>query len=117
MSSNIRVKRICENCNAPFVAKTTVTRFCGDRCAKNAYKKRARIKKIKESDVQTVKVQVEPLEVLQVKDYLTVKETAKLLSVSKRSIYRLIELGELKASNLSQRLLRVKKVDIENLLS
>ncbi|MGR7813908.1 helix-turn-helix transcriptional regulator [Lacinutrix undariae] len=117
MSSNIRVKRICENCNASFVAKTTVTRFCGDKCAKIAYKKRARIKKVKKSNAQTLKVQVEPLEVLQVREYLTVKETAALLSVSKRSIYRLIELGELKASNLSQRLLRVKKADIENLLS
>ena len=39
MSSNIFVQRICEECGNEFTARTTVTRFCGDRCAKRAYKK------------------------------------------------------------------------------
>tara|TARA_A100000171_G_scaffold47432_1_gene53445 strand:+ start:14017 stop:14376 length:360 start_codon:yes stop_codon:yes gene_type:complete len=117
MSSNIRVNRICENCNTSFVAKTTVTRFCGDNCAKIAYKKRKRASKIKKSNTETLKVKLEPLEVLQVKDYLTVKETAALLNISKRSTYRLIELGKLRASNLSQRLIRVKRSEIEKLLT
>lgn len=117
MSSNIRVNRICENCNNSFIAKTTVTRFCGDNCAKIAYKKRVRINKVKKSNKQTFKVQLEPLEIIQVRDYLTVKEAAKLLSISKRSVYRLIDIGELKSSNLSQRLIRVKKTEIERLLA
>ncbi len=117
MSSNIRVNRICENCNNPFIAKTTVTRFCGDNCAKIAYKKRKRNKKIKKSNTETLKIKLEPLEVLQVKDFLTVKETAALLNISSRSTYRLIELGELRAANLSERLIRVKRVEIDKLLS
>lgn len=117
MSSNIRVKRICENCDKTFIAKTTVTRFCGDNCAKIAYKKRQRAKKIQQSDTETTKIKLEPLELLQVKDYLTVKETATLLNISKRSTYRLIDGGKLKASNLSERLIRVKRSEIEKLLT
>ncbi|WP_074539403.1 helix-turn-helix domain-containing protein [Cellulophaga baltica] len=117
MSSNIRVKRICENCNTSFIAKTTVTRFCGDNCAKRAYKKRMRSNKIKQSNTKTLKIETQPISIIQIKDYLTVNETAKLLSISKRSVYRLIQTGKLKASNLSERLTRVKKSDINELLS
>ena len=38
MSSNIFSQRICEECGNQFTTRTTVTRFCGDRCAKRAYK-------------------------------------------------------------------------------
>jgi excisionase family DNA binding protein len=117
MSSNIRINRVCENCNTSFVAKTTVTRFCGDNCAKVAYKKRKRASKIKKSNTNTLKIKLEPLEILQVKDYLTVKETATLLNISKRSTYRLIEMGALRAANLSERLLRVKRTEIDKLLT
>tara|TARA_R110002049_G_C9170440_1_gene561898 strand:- start:6544 stop:6903 length:360 start_codon:yes stop_codon:yes gene_type:complete len=117
MSSNIRVNRICENCNTSFIAKTTVTKYCGSSCAKVAYKKRKRQNKIKKSNTETLKIKLEPLEVLQVKDYLTVKETASLLNISRRSTYRLIELGELRASNLSERLIRVKRSEIDKLLT
>jgi len=117
MSSNIRINRICENCKTSFIAKTTVTRFCGDKCAKIAYKKRQKNNKIKKSNTETVKIKLEPLEIIQVKDYLTVKETSALLNISKRSTYRLISEGQLKASNLSERLIRVKRSEIERLLT
>lgn len=117
MSSNIRVNRVCENCNTSFIAKTTVTRFCSDSCAKVAYKKRKRQDKIRKSNIETLKIKLEPLEIVQVKDFLTVKETATLLNISRRSTYRLIELGELKASNLSERLIRIKRSEIDRLLT
>lgn len=117
MSSNIRVNRICENCNTSFVAKTTVTKFCGAKCSKIGYKKRKRKSKIKKSNTETLSIKLEPLEVLQIKDYLTVKETASLLNISKRSTYRLIEMGALRAANLSERLLRVKRTEIDKLLT
>jgi excisionase family DNA binding protein len=117
MSSNIRINRICENCDISFIAKTTVTRFCAAKCAKTAYKKRTRNSKIKKSDTETLKIKLEPLELLQIKDFLTVNETATLLNISKRTAYRLIELGELRAANLSARLIRVKRTEIDKLLA
>ena len=54
MSSNIRINRICQFCNEEFVAKTTVTKYCGDNCAKKAYKQRMRLKKLEKSDEDTL---------------------------------------------------------------
>ncbi|MCR1026657.1 helix-turn-helix domain-containing protein [Cellulophaga baltica] len=76
-----------------------------------------RSNKIKQSNTETLKIETQPISIIQIKDYLTVNETAKLLSISKRSVYRLIQTGKLKASNLSERLTRVKKSDINELLS
>ncbi|MEB8345098.1 helix-turn-helix domain-containing protein [Flavobacteriaceae bacterium KMM 6898] len=117
MSSNIRVSRICEFCGNGFIAKTTVTKYCGDTCAKKAYKKRVRNKKISKSNIETLKIKLEPLEVLQVRDYLTVKEAAMILNLSIRTTYRLIQEGELRAANLSERLIRIKRSEIDKLLT
>jgi hypothetical protein len=46
MSSNIRIPKICQHCGNEFVPKTTVTKYCGDDCAKRAYKKRKRDEKV-----------------------------------------------------------------------
>ncbi|MGJ8667540.1 MAG: helix-turn-helix domain-containing protein [Patiriisocius sp.] len=117
MSSNIRIDRICEHCNRNFIAKTTVTRFCGDKCAKAAYKKRRKNEKINKSNTQTLKIKIDPINIIQIKDYLTVREIASLLNISERSTYRLIDSGKLNASNLSERLIRIKRTEIEKLLT
>jgi len=46
MSSNIRLQKTCQHCGNRFAAKTTVTQFCSDTCAKKAYKQRKRDEKI-----------------------------------------------------------------------
>jgi predicted DNA-binding transcriptional regulator AlpA len=46
MSSNLRIKKICEQCKNVFVAKATVTQCCSDECAKKLYKARQRGNKI-----------------------------------------------------------------------
>ncbi|WP_367998207.1 helix-turn-helix domain-containing protein [Arenibacter palladensis] len=117
MSSNIKVSRICQNCNQVFVARTTVTKYCGDTCAKRAYKVRQRKKKIKTSYEETLKLKLQPYEVLAVKDYLTVKEAASLLSISTRTTYRLINNGCLEAVNLSDRLIRIKRSALDKMLT
>jgi hypothetical protein len=43
MSSNIRIAKVCNYCGSQFMARTTVTRYCGDICAKKAYKQRERM--------------------------------------------------------------------------
>ncbi|WP_431218056.1 hypothetical protein ACQ86N_02235 [Puia sp. P3] len=50
MSSNIRLKRVCEHCGKVFTAKTTVTKFCSDECAKKNYKLRQKATAIAESN-------------------------------------------------------------------
>jgi hypothetical protein len=46
MSSNLFIPKSCKHCGKAFTARTTVTNYCGDTCAKKAYKARKRNEKI-----------------------------------------------------------------------
>ena len=119
MSTNIRLAKNCEYCGKDFIAKTTVTKYCGDPCAKKAYKARKRNQKIggakKENKRSFPKPAEGDLETIQEKDFLAVAEVATLLRLSKPTIYRLIKEGNLKAVKFSQRSTRIKRSDIDNL--
>jgi excisionase family DNA binding protein len=115
MSSNIKVQRICQHCGAEFTARTTVTRYCSDKCSKAAYKARIRAEKVQKSNVETLQVKTKPIEELKAKEFLTVQEVARLLNCSVRSTYYYIKTGKIRAVNLGQRLTRVKRSEIDKL--
>lgn len=115
MSSNIKVQRICQHCGKEFTAKTTTTRYCSHRCASLAYKARKRAEKVGRSKTETIQMKNQAIEQLKAKEFLTVKEVALLLSCSTRTVYYYIESGAIPATNLGERMLRVKRSDIDNL--
>lgn len=123
MSSNIKIKKICQHCGQEFIARTTVTKYCGDNCAKKAYKVKVRDEKIKSSEKQLAlqKESIKPKSdlnsyfALKTLDYLTVKEAALLLKCDCRTIYLMVKCKRLPAINLSQRKTRILKKDIDAL--
>lgn len=115
MSSNIKIQRICQYCGNEFTARTTTTQYCGDPCSKRAYKARIRAAKIESSNRETQLIKTKPIEELKAKEFLTVREVARLLNCSVRSAYYYIETGTIKAVNLGQRITRVKRSDIDKL--
>ena len=115
MSSNIEIERICQHCNKDFIAKTTVTRYCSDDCAKRAYKARKRAEKIGVSVAEIQQIRAKPIEDIKAREFLTVKNVAKLLNCSVRSVYCYIENGKINATNIGQRLIRVKRSEIDKL--
>ena len=115
MSSNIQVQRICQHCGKEFTARTTVTQYCSDTCSKRAYKARLKVSKIEASNKQTQRIKNQPIEELKAKEFLTVREVARLLNCSVRSAYYYIESGTIKAVNLGQRITRVKRSEIDKL--
>jgi len=117
MSSNIEVQRICQHCGKEFTARTTVTQYCSDNCAKRAYKTRVKAAKIEASNTETRIKRTQPIEELKVKEFLTVREVARLLNCSLRSAYYYIDRGSLKAVNLGQRITRVKRSEIDKLFN
>lgn len=117
MSSNIQVQRICQHCGNEFTARTTVTQFCGDNCAKRAYKVRQRAGKVERSNKETQRIKNQPIEELKAKEFLTVREVARLLNCSVRSAYYYIDSGTIKAVNLGQRITRVKRSEIDRLFN
>ncbi len=117
MSSNIKITRICQHCGQEFIARTTVTKYCGDYCAKRAYKMRLKKQKIVRSNLETNDQRsiqrAEPF----LQDYLTVQEVAVNLKCDQRTIYRMIYAGRLKAINLSVRKIRILKKNIDEIFS
>lgn len=115
MSSKIEVQKICEYCGNEFIARTTVTRYCSDVCAKRAYKARKRDEKVKKSNSETKTLKYQSIEEIKAKEFLTVKEVAHLLNCSVRSVYYYIENGTINAVNIGQRITRIKRSEIDKL--
>jgi excisionase family DNA binding protein len=115
MSSNISISRICKHCGKEFIAKTTVTQYCSDNCAKRAYKARLKAGKIGASNKETQSIKQKPIEEIKAKEFLTVPDLAKLLNSSRRTVYYLIQRGIIKAVNLSERKTLIKRSEIDKL--
>ena len=114
MSTNIRITRICEYCGQEFTAQTTRTRYCSHTCNSRDYKARKRAEKLQEA-----KAEVKPKTTRQRNDvtdreFLSITEACKLIGVSRWTIWRAINRGELNAGNLGRRKL-LRRADIESL--
>jgi excisionase family DNA binding protein len=115
MSSNIKIQRICQHCGQEFTARTTVTQYCGDICAKRAYKARVKAGKIEASNNQTKAVREKSLEEIKAREFLTIRDAATLLSCSRQTVYNLIRNGILQAVNLSERKTLINRTAIDKL--
>lgn len=109
MSSNIRVQRICQHCGNEFTAKTTVTKYCGDNCAKRAYKKRKKDEKIGKSNQETIEIKAVPVKALQEQDFLNIQETCELLGISRMTLYRMIRDNRIQATKIGRRTIIARK--------
>lgn len=116
MSSNIKVKRICQHCSKEFTARTTVTKYCSDKCSKAAYKARKRAEKVKQSNAETTRIKNQPIEQLKAKEFLSINEVCQLVGISRRTVYRLIEQGDLNKIKVGSRTL-IKRSALNRLLN
>lgn len=123
MSSNLQIPKVCQHCGNSFVARTTVTKYCGDTCAKRAYKKRKRDEKVKaaleetKNTLQGVQTLQSPQSfTLHSKQYLSVQEAANLIGTSRWTIQRMIQREQLKAAKFGRRTI-IAKTEIDNLFN
>ena len=115
MSSNIEVQRICQHCGNEFTARTTTTLYCSKKCNTAVYKAKIRDGKVKDSNIETHRIKTQSIEGLKAKEFLTVRDVATLLNSSLRTVYRLIEQGNIKAVNIAERKTLVKRSDLDKL--
>jgi len=115
MSSNIKITRICEYCNNEFTAKTTVTRYCSHKCNSRAYKEIIKSVKIKKSNEQTINIKTHSIEILKIKEFLTVSDITTLMNCSRQTIYKIIDTGKLNAINLNKKKIFIKRSDLDKL--
>ncbi|MBO9703194.1 MAG: helix-turn-helix domain-containing protein [Sporocytophaga sp.] len=113
MSSNIRITRICQNCNKEFIAKTTVTQCCSDNCAKKLYKQKKKEEKVALSNKETSSTIVKPILEIHAKDFLSIKEASSLIGASRWTISSLIKQGKLKSGKFGKRVI-IRRSDIDN---
>ncbi len=113
MSSNIEVQRVCQLCSKEFTARTTVTKYCSEKCSKKAYKIRDRAIKIDLSNEETKQIRLKPFKDIDSKPFLNISETCQLLGVSRRTLYRMLNRGELFAGKAGKRtILRRSDLDL-----
>lgn len=103
MSSKIRVQRVCQHCGNEFTARTTVTKYCGDRCAKYAYKARKKAEKVETSNNETQAVIKQPLTDIQAKDFLSIQDVCQLFNVSRTTVWRLMKDGKVHSAKIGKR--------------
>ena len=113
MTSHIRINKSCLNCGKQFVAKTTVTKYCGAVCAKKAYKKRKRDERL--NNAVALSLTDGYSEFLKIKEFFSIKESSMLLGLSRWTLYRLIRNGDLKVSKIGSRVI-VKRSELEKLM-
>ncbi len=114
MSSNIKVQRICKHCGKEFTARTTTTLNCSPKCAKAAYKDKLKLGKIDASNKETKLIKTKPIEELKAKVFLSISDTCKLVGISRRTIYRMIQRGELIIGKAGKRTI-IKRSDLDKL--
>ena len=116
MSSNIEITRLCDHCGIPFIAKTTVTRFCSKECNSRFYKQEQKRKKLDASNLETMNkmsttnIVKEPF----TNNFYSVAETCKMLGLSRTTIWRLIKDKRLKVTKIGSRVIITQR-EIDNL--
>ena len=105
----MKTTRKCSFCGKSFVTRSGVQRYCSEACQAEA--KRART----EQKNNLFKV-ARPLMEIQHQEYLTFSKAATLMGCSRQYVYKLVALGKLRASRISNRMAFIRKADIERML-
>lgn len=116
MSSKIEIEKTCYYCKQKFIAKTLTTKYCSHKCNQRHYKQRKREEKInnfKEEQINKPNKQLIKID-LKNKEYLSITETALLIGISRRTVYRLISNKKLTSYKIGNRTI-LKRVDIDKL--
>ena len=120
MTNKKGIHKVCEWCNKPFVAQRFSTRYCSHSCNSKAYKEIKKNESRKQYEMTGISVkkmqEIEKLsdkyEKIKNKEFLSVSETAFLLSVARSTIYRYLHTGVLAAFQTKRKtFIRRKDID------
>jgi predicted DNA-binding transcriptional regulator AlpA len=122
MSSNMSLKKICQHCGNVFTAKTTVTKFCSDDCAKKNYKLRKKQEAIASSNIETQKIILaEPKVkrdkiVIDEQELIDIKVLSAVTSIGERTLYRIVKDNEFPKIKIGRSLLFHKRTVIDYII-
>ena len=114
MSINIDIQKKCKWCGEIFTAHKMSTAYCSHKCANLAYKERVRKERISAYQTElSFKEYNEPLKDLEQREFFTPIAAAKLLGISRATIYRYLADETIKAVQFKGKtLIRRKDIDM-----
>ena len=122
MSSNMLLKKVCQHCGNVFTAKTTVTKFCSDDCAKKNYKLRKKQEAIFSSNNETQKIILAEPKIKREKivtdeqELIDIRVLAAVTSIGERTLYRIVKDKEFPKIKIGRSLLFHKKSVIDYII-
>ena len=105
----MKATRKCSFCGKSFVTRSGMQRYCSEACQAEA--RRARM-----TQKNNLFKAVRPIMEIQHQEYLTFSKAAILMGCSRQYIYKLVAMGKLKASRISNRMAFIRRADIERML-
>jgi excisionase family DNA binding protein len=123
MSSNMALPKTCSYCGKAFIAKTTLTKYCGHTCNSKHYKQKTKEDKIQNSLVEQQQT-MQSKQTLQCanssslisKNFLSVQDAAELIGVSRWTINRMIKRGELQIHKFGRKKI-IQRTQIDQLFN
>ena len=109
----MEVRKICQWCGKPFIAKKTTTCYCCHQCSNLGYKERVRERKRELKKMQEL---LQPKQASEGQDFFSFAQAAKLMGVTRQYIYKLVKENKLRASRISGKKSLIRRADIELML-
>ena len=109
----MEVRKICQWCGKPFIAKKTTTCYCSHQCANLGYKERMRERRRQLKKMQDL---LQPKQAAEGQDFFSFAQTAKLMGVTRQYVYKLVKESKLRASRISAKKSIIRRADIELML-
>jgi excisionase family DNA binding protein len=112
MTTTFQYQKICIICGKAFTAQKSTTKYCSDSCAKRGYKNEMKAKQ-QQDERDTIKERNRRNLLSQ--EFLSISSAAELLSISRPTLYKMIATGEIKTIRASDRIVRIKRTDLEQM--
>ena len=106
----MKVTKKCAFCGQSFETRSGMQRYCSEACLAEA----KRAKAIQKNNLFKL---AQPLMEIQHQEYLTFSKAATLMGCSRQYIYKLVAIGKLNASRISNRMAFIRRADIEQMLA
>lgn len=107
-------RKICQHCGKEFIAYTSTTAYCSHRCSGLADKLRRRNDRLKSITQEVRELQ---RQALLDKNFLTITDAARLMQISRTTLYRIIELNSISLKRFTDRTVRIAREDLDNAAS
>ena len=103
-------RKICQHCGKEFIALTSVTAYCSHRCASLALKNKKRDERLKSTSIETR--ELKRLALLD-KNFLSLSDAARLMQISRTTLYRIITIYSIPLHRFTDRTVRISREDLD----